>query len=195
MNFLKKYMVIIAAAITLLAMFLPFAKVVCDNATAEMMLDALIEEMYDTGDPGDEDYNEDMAEVKSVFPYQFTGFSSIQGSTIFAIIMILCPIAMIALDFIPHIESKRKLLAIAIPTLGIASTVLNLIFCFNSLGNFVELVGDEIGVAPGMQIGFILVMVGFIATLVTALIKYHNVTLDKEGLEKVKSMAKNRDFN
>lgn len=116
-----------------------------------------------------------------------TGFSALKSS-IFAYILIIGPVLLIAMNYIKQLEPHKGILAIAVPVVCIVALIIVVVQAksFSSSASS-EYVSADIKLNVG--IGAVLVGLSHIATIIAGAVTYHNFTLDKAGLEKIKTSA------
>lgn len=127
----------------------------------------------------------------SSFSESVSGFSALKDA-ILGIVLFAGPVLLIAMNYIPKLEKHKGLLAIAVPVL--CMIVLVIVFLqvksvtikasFSS-----DYASSSVKSLPG--VGFILAFIVYILTCVAGAVQYHNVTLDKAGLEKLKAESAN----
>ena len=117
-----------------------------------------------------------------------SGFSAM-GKSFFAYFMLIGPALIIAMNYIKPLEKYKGILAIAIPLVCIVSAILVFIQVKGSSASASnEYASAEISANIG--IGLILAFLSYIATAVAGAVTYHNFTLDKAGIEKLKQSSK-----
>ncbi len=160
MEIIKKHLITILCILSIILLALPLANVVCTL------------EMFGTS-------SESATTV--------TGFTALKNS-VFAYVLILGPILLIAMNYIKQLEPHKGILAIAVPIICLISLVIVVIQAksFSSSAS-----NDYASADISLKIGFgsILVSLTHIATIVAGGVTFHNFTLDKNGLEKLKSSA------
>lgn len=114
-----------------------------------------------------------------------TGFSAM-GSTIFGYGLLAGPVLLVAMNYVKKLEKYKGLLAILVP---IVCLIIEVITFFQAKGASASASGGfvNVEVSASLGIGFILLIVIYIAMIVAGAVLYHNFTLDKQGLERLKS--------
>lgn len=161
----KKHIITILCVISIIALFLPFAKV-----TAEMDI---------MGYGGSSSKNVSGFEVAKA---GYLGF-----------ILLIGPIVLIAMNYVKQLEPHKGILAIAVPAL--CFVVLIIVFFQAKKFGLSALGGNDgafdIEIKASLGIGFVIAALSYIASIVSGAVIYHNFTLDKAGLEKLKSESAN----
>ena len=107
--------------------------------------------------------------------------------------LVLGPVLLIAMNYVKSLEKHKGLLAIIVPILCLA---IEIITFFQAKGASVTasggngMVSAEIKVSLG--IGFFVLILVYVGIMVAGAVLYHNFTLDKAGLERLK--AEGADF-
>ncbi len=155
---IMKHLLTICCAVSILLLLLPFA-----NVTAIME-----NGIEDTGSSG-----------------TLTGFGAMfgTGSTIIAWVMLLCPIILIAMNYIKQLDKFKNMLALILPMASILSAILSLFFVDTPNADAQYLEGTmELDISASPSIGFFLLIVAFAATFVAGAITFHGLKLSKEGI-------------
>lgn len=159
-NLLKQHILTILCALALIALFLPFF-----NISAEM----------------------DSAYVSGESSTVTTGFEAL-GDALLGWGLVLGPVLLVAMNYVKQLEKHKGLLAIVVPIICIIIEIITFFQAKSasasaSGGN--EIVSVEIKASLG--IGFFLLILIYLAMIVAGAVLYHNFTLDKEGLERLKT--------
>ena len=116
-----------------------------------------------------------------------TGFGALKSS-VWAYLLLFGPAVLIAMNYIKQLTPYKGLLAIAVPILCLCFLILLVVqskafsvSASNSVGS------AEIELKLG--VGAVLLGLSHLGTIVAGAVTYHNFTLDKAGLEKLKSSA------
>lgn len=159
---LKQHILTILCAVAILALFLPFFSV-----TSEM------EMQY--------------ANVSSSSTATTTGFGAVT-KTLLGWALVIGPILLVAMNYVKKLEKYKGLLAIAVP---VVCLVFEIITFFTAKGSSVSASGGN--GAVGMEIkatlgiGFFVLILVYLGMIVAGAVLYHNFTLDKAGLERLKA--------
>ena len=157
-------MISILCAISLLILFLPFASVSA---------------------------NVQMTEFSAVSSQSVNGFT-VATEGFRGYFLLVGPIVLIAMNYIKQLGKYKGLLAIIIPIICVISCIASFMLVKNvgltALG-YSDAAASSINIKAHVGIGFILVMLSYIATLVAGAVVYHDFTLDKSGLKKLKTEA------
>ena len=129
----------------------------------------------------------EMFDMPSESTTTVTGFNALKSS-VFAYILIIGPALLIAMDYVKPLEPHKGLLAIAVPAVCILALIIVVVQAksFSSSASS-EYVSADIKL--NMGIGAVLVGLSHIGTIIAGAVTYHNFTLDKAGLEKIKASA------
>ena len=112
----------------------------------------------------------------------FNGFQAMKESLL-AVLLLVGPVVLIAMNYVKKLEKYQGILAIAVPVICLASLILVYFQIIQVGGGDSEYLSTEIKTNIGF--GGILAFLSYIATMVAGAVKYHNFTLDKAGLEKL----------
>jgi len=161
---IKQHIITILCVLSILALFLPFAKV-----TAEMSMMGASSQSSNT----------------------VTGFTAAQEG-ILGYLLLVGPALLIAMNYVKALEKHKSLLAIAVP--AVCLVVLIIVF-MQAKGSAVKAAGGggmvEMETKVSLGIGIIIAGLSYLATIVAGGVLYHNFTLDKAGLEKLKAESAN----
>lgn len=113
-----------------------------------------------------------------------SGFSSISRS-IFALLLIVGPILIIAMNYIKPLEKYKAILAIMVPIVCIISLII-VFFQVKSATVSASGGGYAMEVSASLGVGAIFALFSYLATIVAGAVTYYNFTLDKKGFEKLK---------
>lgn len=156
---LKKHLLTICCAVSIIALFLPFAS--CD-----IKMDIL-------GESGAGSQN-------------MSGFDVMQEYSL-AYVLLAGPILLIAMNYIKQLDQHKALLSIAVPAICLIACIVTLISVksvyVKSMG-----VSEGFGTSIKVKIGFgaILALLSYVGTAVAGAVTYHNYTLDKNGLNRLR---------
>lgn len=166
-----KHGLVILAVISILVLALPFYTI-----TGEASVDM--------GDLG-LDIDVPSAESKTTVD----GFKALNTS-IFAYVLIIGPALLIAMNYISQLGKYKGILAIAVPAACIVSMI---IIFLTAKSSYIKASGGmmEMEVKLGLGIGAVLAFISYIASIICGAMTYHNFTLDKSGLEKIKNAGLN----
>lgn len=158
---LKAHLLTILCAISLVAMFLPFATV---------------------------SVNMEIAGTSAGSSQSLTGFAAAQEG-ILGYILIIGPVLLIAMNYVKQLEKYKSLLAIAIPAICIIVCIVVMLQAKSLAVKTMGYASDGtfgMDVKTSLAIGSILAMLSYIGTAVVGATTYHNLTLNKEGLNRLK---------
>lgn len=157
-EFLQKNLITILCVIAIVALFLPFCTVSTNISV----------------------FGTDSSQSSSV-----NGFASL-GKTFVAYALILGPVLLIVMNYIKKLEKYQGILAIAVPAVCIVCAIITFFVIktaeSNSDGGLYS-----VEIKTGFGFGAILIILDYIALIVAGAVKYHNFTLDKNGIEKIKT--------
>lgn len=159
-DLLKKHILTILCGVSLIVLFLPFLSV-----TAKM----------------------EVLGQSSSSSTTTTGFGAI-GEAFLGWGLVLGPILLVAMNYIKQLEKHKGLLAIIVPILCI---IIEVITFFQAKGASASASGGN-GMASAeinasMGIGFFILILVYLGMIVAGAVLYHNFTLDKAGLERLKT--------
>lgn len=155
---LNQHILTILCAVSLLVLFLPFLSV-----TAEM----------------------EILGASSSSTATTTGYGAI-GNAFLGWGLIIGPALLVAMNYIKQLEKYKGLLAIVVP---IACIVIEIITFFQAKGASASASagGASAEVNASMGIGFFLLILVYLGMIVSGAVLYHNFTLDKQGLARLKT--------
>ena len=155
---LNQHILTILCAVSLLVLFLPFLSV-----TAEM----------------------EILGQSSSSSVTTTGYGAI-GNAFLGWGLIIGPALLVAMNYIKQLEKYKGLLAIVVP---IACIVIEIITFFQAKGASASASagGASAEVNASMGIGFFLLILVYLGMIVSGAVLYHNFTLDKQGLARLKT--------
>jgi len=156
----KAHSLSILCAIALVAMFLPFASV---------------------------SFSMEIAGTSAGDSQTMSGFAAMQEQvTGFA--LVIGPVLLVAMNYVKQLEKYKGLLAIVIPVVCIAVCIGMLMqvkeIAVNTMGGGAGGFGMELKTNIG--IGSIIALLSYVGMIVYGGVTYHNLTLDRAGLEKLK---------
>ena len=158
-NMLKTHLLTVLCVVSLIAMFLPFANISTSMSVA--------------GSGG--------SASQSV-----TGFSAAKDG-ILGFVLLIGPAVLIAMNYVKQLEKYKSILAVAVPVICV---VVGIIVLFQAKSSGVKasggggLVDIEVKMTPA--IGSIIALLSYIGTGIVGAMTYHDLTLDKAGLERLK---------
>ena len=119
-----------------------------------------------------------------------TGFNALKNS-IFAYCLIVGPVLLVAMNYIKPLEKYKGLLAILIPVICMVSLIIVVISAksYSATASAGDYSSAEVKIK--IAIGAILLFVSYVGTIVAGAVIYHDFTLDKAGIEKLKDSAAN----
>lgn len=159
-SLLKRHILTILCVIALLVLFLPFFSV-----TSEM----------------------EIMGQSSVSKATITGFNAVT-KTFLGWALIIGPILLVVMNYVKQLEKRKGLLAIAVP---IVCLVFEIITFFQAKSVSVSATGGDgmasMDVKTVLGIGFFALILVYLGMIVAGAVLYHNFTLDKAGLERLKT--------
>lgn len=164
MEFVKKHLITILCIAAIILLALPLATVVSSTESEAL--------------PGTV-----MKTSKS-----FSGFSALNAN-IFAYLLLVGPILLVAMNFVQQLEKHKGLLAIIIPGLCIISLIITVIQCKTLVSASVggSLIKAKISLRVG--IGAILLGLTYIGTAVVGAVTFHGFTFDRAGIAHLKESS------
>ena len=131
------------------------------------------------------------------------GFGTLGGSLL-GFVLFVGPVLLIVMNYIPQLDKYKKMLSVAIPAACVVAWILAFFQCkagvaYGAESSLKAAAGAaaafgadvKIKVSSSLGLGAILMLLSYFATAVAGLMTYHNFTLDKAGLEKLKNESKN----
>ncbi len=167
-EFILKNLITICCAASILLLFLPFGKV-----TTEI----------------------NSSFIEGGGSASFSGFDSIFGETsvMIAWLMLICPIILIAMNYIKQIEKYKSILAIVLPIL---STIASIVTTFTAgVSSSASSMGASMEIKTTPQIGFFLLLISYIGTLIAGAMTFYGLKLSKDGLVEFGSKLKEEGFS
>lgn len=159
-NLFKQHGLTILCGVAVVALFLPFLSV---NAEMEVM------------------------GASSSSSSSITGFGAMSRAFL-GWGLLLGPVLLVAMNYVKQLEKHKGLLAIAVPAVCL---VIEIITFFMAKSADVSASGGgglvSADVSASVGIGFIILFVVYVAMIVAGAVLYHNYTLDKAGLERLKN--------
>lgn len=112
-----------------------------------------------------------------------TGFDTIGGesSSLFSWLMLIYPIVLVAMNYIKQLDKYKSILAIILPIVSVISAVCTLLF---SAKGGASAGGETASASAKMtpNIGFFLLIVTYIGTLIAGAMTFYGLKLSKEGI-------------
>lgn len=162
MDFVKKHMIMILCILSILLLLLPMVTVVSSMESA----------FISAGETS-------KAQI---------GFAAIKAGGIFGYLLIIGPALLVAMNYIEKLGKYKGVLAIVVPIVCVFALIIVLMQA-KSGGASADIGVASMKVTVKLGIGAILLFITYIATAVAGAVIYHNFTLDKAGVEKLKGSA------
>lgn len=163
-EFVKKNLLAVCAALSVLAMFLPFAKFTASGGGSD----------------------------SAVSVSGFTSIFGEYGSII-SIVLLLGPVALVVMNYIRQLERYKLTLSVAVPGICLLFELITYFMvsgAMNAESGAASDIAGSLGISVSSdvrpQIGFFVLILIYIITAAAGLITYHGYTLDKDGIEKLK---------
>lgn len=118
------------------------------------------------------------------------GFS-ILGVSIFGYFLLIGPVLLVAMNYVKPLEPYKGLLAVAVPAVCVVCLIIFLIQAGSIYSASASNAYASAKISCEIGIGAILLFVSYGATMIAGAVTYHNFTLDKAGLEKLKESGAN----
>lgn len=166
MEFIKKHLLTILCAVCILLLLLPLA-----NVTTVMKTEILGQT------------------TESKATASISGMSAL-GSNVFAYLLVLGPVLLIAMNYIKQLDKYKSLLAVVVPAVCLVALIIVLLQC-GSVSSKASNSAASAEVSVSWAIGAYLLILAYIGTAVAGGVVYHGLRLDKEGLQQLKSGAAN----
>ena len=158
----QKHLLSIVCALSLLLLLLPLAKI---SASV---------------DTGYGDYSQQVS---------VSGLKALEG-IIFSYFLVLGPAFLVAMNYIKPVEKYKGIIALVVPVVCLICLILTIIQS-RKFANAASYGADNLDLSIKIGIGAILEILTYIGMAVAGLITYHNFSLDKAGLEKLKAQGGN----
>ena len=158
----QKHLLSIVCALSLLLLLLPLAKI---SASV---------------DTGYGDYSQQVS---------VSGLKALEG-IVFAYFLVLGPAFLVAMNYIKPVEKYKGIIALVVPVVCLICLILTIIQS-KKFANAASYGADNLDLSIKIGIGAILEILTYIGMAVAGLITYHNFSLDKAGLEKLKAQGGN----
>ena len=125
----------------------------------------------------------------------FTGLDTIFGdnSVVIAWLMLICPIVLVAMNYIKQIEKYKSILAIILPIVSAIAGIITMLTAGTSASASSVGVSMEMKTSP--QIGFFLLLVAYVGTLIAGAMTFYGLKFSKEGLAEFGSKLKEEGFS
>lgn len=153
-SFIRKNIMTLCALLTIILAFLPFA-----SFTAELS--------------GEQGNTVGVSGFETLFGIQEIKIGS--NSSIFALLMFIAPILVIAINYIKPLKSFRKIIVVGAPAIGVIGEIITYFDISNLFKTFANAQGAELKTSLG--IGFFLILVSYILTFVLGLVIYNGVEI------------------
>lgn len=157
---IKKHLMTVCAAISLVLLVLPFIEVASEASVAGITASA--------------------SNVTNGF--------QCMNSSIFTLALIAGPVILAIMNYIPQLDQYKSILAVGVPGVCLFSLIIVYFQCSGAafaVNSAASAAGGSVKV--NLCIGAYLAGASYIATAIAGLVTYHNFTLDKEGIEKLKN--------
>lgn len=120
----------------------------------------------------------------------FSGFDAVFGksSVLIAWLMVICPVVLVAMNYIKQLDKYKSLLAIILPVVSTVAAIATLFTAGTKASGGGAGVNVEIKTVP--SIGFFLLLVAYIGTLVAGGMTFYGLKLSKEGLAEFRDKLK-----
>jgi len=167
-EFFKKNIIAICSVLSILLLFLPFGKITMEVESSFM----------------------DISASSSV---EFTGFDVIFGSNsvMIAWLMFIFPILLIVMNYIPQLDKYKSILAMVLPIVSILACVVAVLTAGAganvAAGSMDGTFGASVEGKNSPQIGFFLLIISYIGTLVGGAVTFYGLNLSKEGISEFSS--------
>ncbi len=118
------------------------------------------------------------------------------GSTIVAWLMLICPIVLVAMNYIKQLDKFKNILALVLPIVSIVSAIATL-FLIGAPSASASAGGGsasaEMSTSPA--IGFFLLIVAYVATFVAGAVTFFGLKLSKDGIAEFANKIKSDGLN
>lgn len=118
------------------------------------------------------------------------GFS-ILGVSIFGYFLLIGPALLLAMNYVKPLEPYKGLLAVAVPAVCAVCLIIFLIQAGSIYSASASSPYGSAKISCEVGLGAILLFISYGATMIAGAVTYHNFTLDKAGLEKLKESGAN----
>ena len=161
-SFIRNNILALCAACSLIFLVLPFASFSVGAATEDIVVEST--------------------------KVSVSGFEALVGvkeikigsnSTIFAIFLLIIPLLIITMNYIKPLKSTKKWIAIGAPVIGILFEIITLLDIKKIFNTFL-IAEEEVKLKTSLGIGFFLILISYILTIIVGLIIYHNMRLPKK---------------
>ena len=163
MELIKKHLMTILCAVCILLLMLPLATVT--TVTSSELI------------------GETRAEAS------VNGFGAL-GLGVFGYILVIGPALLVAMNYIKQLDKYKSILAVVVPVICIVALILVLTQC-DSISASASAGSASAKIEVSLAIGAYLLFVAYAGTAVAGAVTYHNLSFNKEGLEKLKNGAAN----
>lgn len=116
-----------------------------------------------------------------------SGFSAL-GTNIFAYLLLLGPVLLVAMNYIKQLDKYKSLLSVIVPVVCLIALIIVLLQC-GSVSAKASNSAAKAEVTVSWAIGAYLLILAYIGTAIAGGVVYHGLRLDKEGLQQLKNGA------
>lgn len=155
---IMKHLLTICCAVSVLLLLLPFATV-----TADVEMDVGI------------------ASASASASTSVSGFDAAfgEGSTVVAWLMLICPIVLVAMNYIKQLDKFKNILALVLPAVSLIAAIASL---FLIGAPSASAGGASVDISTSPSIGFFLLIVAYIGTFVAGAMTFYGLKLSKDGV-------------
>ncbi len=122
-----------------------------------------------------------------------TGFNAVTDG-ILGYSLLVGPVLLVAMNYIKQLDKYKSILAIVVPILCVIVVIITFIQCKGTIAK-ASGGGASVEVSVSLGIGAILLVLSYLGTLIAGAMTFHNLTLDKAGLQKLKEDLANLPKN
>lgn len=149
--FIRKYIVVIPAALSIIALLFPFMSFSASNSYASTNV------------------------TVSGLDIFFGDYS-----TLFGWILLLCPILIILSNFIEKIKPFRRAIAICFPVISLIFEIITYFACKSTYLNATGVVGGTVDCDTSFGLGFFILLISYILTVLVGYIAYLGISPKKK---------------
>ena len=120
-----------------------------------------------------------------------SGFDVVAGkaAVVWGWVMVICPALLVAMNYIKQLDKYKSILAIVLPIVSLISAIIAM-FTAGSASAKATGMGSSVEVSVMPHVGFFLLVVAYIGTLVAGAMTFHGLKLSKEGIAEFRDKLK-----
>lgn len=161
-SFIRNNIITLCAVCSIIFLFLPFASFSAAAASKDVVIEST---------------KVSVNGFETLFGVKEIKMGS--NSTIFAIFLFVIPLLIITMNYIRPLKSLKRWIAVGAPVIGILFEIITLLDIRKIFNTFM-IVEEEVKLKTSLGIGFFLILISYILTIIVGFIVYHNMELPKK---------------